>query len=62
MTHEQALRIAFDYAGYYPKESPFEVADMILDWVKKKEDGNTGTNSSKSGDSAINTEAEDTPT
>lgn len=39
MTTEQALRMAFDYAGYYRDKSPFEVADMILEYVKRKENG-----------------------
>ena len=57
MTIEQALRMAFDYAGYYRDKSPFEVADMILEYVKRKENGtNTGDSS---GDNSSDTKTED---
>ena len=58
---KEALKMAFDYAGYYRDKDVFSVADMILEYSKRKENGESRTDSSSSdpAESSPNKEGED---
>ena len=61
ITVYEALRMAFDYAGYYKDKSPFEVADLILEYGKKKSNGgDTSTGTGDESSTGTNEATEDT--